>query len=162
MLFILISRAGADTYQQIDNPSGSDNTYLRTGSQPLVSCYEDSERYRENENPAKHPPHHLFLLFRRRLWLRGVISLRLRFVLCALTPFFKRVSGAFGVIDLKVLHFIIYQKLCTTIFAKCCADCVNLGRGVYCMKCKRIKNGYKDLFVDAAPVQAKPPVASKK
>ena len=45
---------------------------------------------------------------------------------------------------------------------KTCADCVNLGREVYCMKCKRIKNGYKDLFVDAAPVQAKPPVASKK
>ena len=45
---------------------------------------------------------------------------------------------------------------------KTCADCINLGREVYCMKCKRLKNGYKDLFVDAAPVQAKPPVASKK
>ena len=50
---------------------------------------------------------------------------------------------------------------------KTCADCINLGsinlgREVYCMKCKRIKNGYKDLFVDAAPVQAKPPVVSKK
>lgn len=44
---------------------------------------------------------------------------------------------------------------------KTCADCINLGREVYCMKCKRIKNGYKDLFVDAAPVQAKPPVVSK-
>ena len=43
---------------------------------------------------------------------------------------------------------------------KTCADCINLGREVYCMKCKRLKNGYKDLFVDAAPVQAKPPVAS--
>ena len=34
---------------------------------------------------------------------------------------------------------------------KTCADCINLGREVYCMKCKRLKNGYKDLFVDAAP-----------
>jgi len=45
---------------------------------------------------------------------------------------------------------------------KTCADCINLGREVYCMKCKRINNGYKDLFVDAAPVQAKQPVVSKK
>ena len=45
---------------------------------------------------------------------------------------------------------------------KTCADCINLGREVYCMKCKRLKNGYKDLFVDAAPVQEKKPVASKK
>ena len=45
---------------------------------------------------------------------------------------------------------------------KTCADCINLGREVYCMKCKRIKNGYKDLFVDAVPVQAKQPVVSKK
>ena len=44
---------------------------------------------------------------------------------------------------------------------KTCADCINLGREVYCMKCKRLKNGYKDLFVDAAPVQAKPPVVTK-
>lgn len=45
---------------------------------------------------------------------------------------------------------------------KTCADCVNLGRAVYCMKCKRLKNGCKDLFVDATPVQTKPPVASRK
>ena len=45
---------------------------------------------------------------------------------------------------------------------KTCADCINLGGEVYCMKCKRIKNGYKDLFVDTAPVQAKQPVVSKK
>ena len=45
---------------------------------------------------------------------------------------------------------------------KTCADCINLGREVYCMKCKRLKNGYKDLFVDATPVQAKQPMASKK
>ena len=45
---------------------------------------------------------------------------------------------------------------------KTCADCVNLGRAVYCMKCKRLNKGYKDLFVDAAPVQAKQPEASKK
>ena len=24
---------------------------------------------------------------------------------------------------------------------KTCADCINLGREVYCMKCKRLKNG---------------------
>ena len=45
---------------------------------------------------------------------------------------------------------------------KTCADCVNLGRAVYCMKCKRLKNGDKDLFVDAVPVQAKQLMASKK
>ena len=44
---------------------------------------------------------------------------------------------------------------------KTCADCINLGREVYCMKWKKKKNGYKDLFVDAAPVQAKQPVVSK-
>ena len=27
---------------------------------------------------------------------------------------------------------------------KTCADCINLGREVYCMKCKRLKNGYKE------------------
>ena len=32
---------------------------------------------------------------------------------------------------------------------KTCADCINLGREVYCMKCKRLKNRYKDLFVDS-------------
>ena len=31
---------------------------------------------------------------------------------------------------------------------KTCADCVNLGREVYCMKCKRLNNGYKDLLVE--------------
>ncbi len=29
---------------------------------------------------------------------------------------------------------------------KTCADCVNLGRAVYCMQCKRLKKGYKDMF----------------
>lgn len=31
---------------------------------------------------------------------------------------------------------------------KTCADCINLGREVYCMKCKRLNNGYKDMFVE--------------
>ena len=31
---------------------------------------------------------------------------------------------------------------------KTCADCVNRGREVYCMKCKRLNNGYQDLFVE--------------
>ena len=45
---------------------------------------------------------------------------------------------------------------------KTCADCVNLGREVYCMKCKRLKNGYKDLFVDASPFKTNNPVLTKK
>lgn len=44
---------------------------------------------------------------------------------------------------------------------KTCADCINLGREVYCMKCKRLKNGYKDMFVDQVPKQVKAPVAHK-
>ena len=31
---------------------------------------------------------------------------------------------------------------------KTCADCINLGREVYCMKCKRLNNGYKDMFAE--------------
>ena len=57
---------------------------------------------------------------------------------------------------------LIFTEVLEMENKKTCADCINLGREVYCMKCKRLKNGYKDLFVDAAPVQAKPPVASKK
>ena len=34
---------------------------------------------------------------------------------------------------------------------KTCADCVNLGRAVYCMQCKRLKKGYKDMFVEQKP-----------
>ena len=34
---------------------------------------------------------------------------------------------------------------------KTCADCVNLGRAVYCMQCKRLKTGYKDMFVEQKP-----------
>lgn len=45
---------------------------------------------------------------------------------------------------------------------KTCADCINLGREVYCMKCERLKNGCKDMFVDASSNRVKPPVASKK
>ncbi len=45
---------------------------------------------------------------------------------------------------------------------KTCADCVNLGRAVYCMQCKLFKKGYKDMFIDSAPVKTKTPVVSKK
>ena len=45
---------------------------------------------------------------------------------------------------------------------KTCADCVTLGRAVYCMQCKRLKKGYKDMFIDSAPVKTKTPVVSKK
>ncbi|MBR1482650.1 MAG: hypothetical protein IJ598_06745 [Ruminococcus sp.] len=31
---------------------------------------------------------------------------------------------------------------------KTCADCINLGREVYCMKCKRLNNGYQDMFAE--------------
>ena len=31
---------------------------------------------------------------------------------------------------------------------KTCADCVNLGRAVYCMQCKRMRKGHKDMFVE--------------
>ena len=34
---------------------------------------------------------------------------------------------------------------------KTCDDCVNLGRAVYCMQCKRLKKGYKDMFVEQKP-----------
>ena len=36
---------------------------------------------------------------------------------------------------------------------KTCADCVNLGREVYCMKCKRLNNGFKDLFVEESKTE---------
>lgn len=32
--------------------------------------------------------------------------------------------------------------------AKTCAECINLGRAVYCMQCKRLRKGYKDMFVE--------------
>lgn len=31
---------------------------------------------------------------------------------------------------------------------KTCADCINIGREVYCMKCKRLNNGYQDMFTE--------------
>ena len=36
---------------------------------------------------------------------------------------------------------------------KTCADCINLGREVYCMKCKRLKNGIKDMFVEQSKTE---------
>ncbi len=32
-----------------------------------------------------------------------------------------------------------------------CAECINLGRAVYCMQCKRLNKGYKDMFVEQKP-----------
>ena len=33
-----------------------------------------------------------------------------------------------------------------------CADCLNLGRAVYCMQCVRMNKGHKDMFRSSAPV----------
>ena len=33
-----------------------------------------------------------------------------------------------------------------------CADCLNLGRAVYCMQCFRMNMGHKDMFRSKAPV----------
>ena len=33
-------------------------------------------------------------------------------------------------------------------YQKTCADCVNMGRAIYCMQCKRLKNGFKDMFLE--------------
>ena len=32
-----------------------------------------------------------------------------------------------------------------------CADCLNLGRAVYCMQCVRLNKGHKDMFCSNAP-----------
>lgn len=32
-----------------------------------------------------------------------------------------------------------------------CADCLNLGRAVYCMQCVRLNKGHKDMFRSNAP-----------
>ena len=34
---------------------------------------------------------------------------------------------------------------------KSCADCLNLGRAVYCMQCIRMNKGHKDMFRSNAP-----------
>ena len=33
-----------------------------------------------------------------------------------------------------------------------CADCLNLGRAVYCMQCVRMNKGHKDMFRSSTPV----------
>ena len=33
-----------------------------------------------------------------------------------------------------------------------CAECLNLGRAVYCMQCIRMNKGYKDMFRSSAPI----------
>ena len=35
---------------------------------------------------------------------------------------------------------------------KSCADCLNLGRAVYCMQCIRMNKGHKDMFRSNAPM----------
>ena len=35
---------------------------------------------------------------------------------------------------------------------KSCADCLNLGRAVYCMQCIRMNKGHKDMFRSSAPL----------
>ncbi len=32
-----------------------------------------------------------------------------------------------------------------------CADCLNLGRAVYCMQCVRMNKGHKDMFRSSTP-----------
>ena len=32
-----------------------------------------------------------------------------------------------------------------------CADCLNMGRAVYCMQCVRMNKGHKDMFCSNAP-----------
>ena len=34
---------------------------------------------------------------------------------------------------------------------KSCAECLNMGRAVYCMQCVRMNKGYKDMFRSNAP-----------
>ena len=33
-----------------------------------------------------------------------------------------------------------------------CAECLNLGRAVYCMQCIRMDKGHKDMFRSSAPL----------
>ena len=35
---------------------------------------------------------------------------------------------------------------------KSCAECLNMGRAVYCMQCVRMNKGHKDMFRSSAPV----------
>ena len=35
---------------------------------------------------------------------------------------------------------------------KSCADCLNLGRAVYCMQCVRMNKGHKDMFRSSTPM----------
>lgn len=32
-----------------------------------------------------------------------------------------------------------------------CADCLNLGRAIYCMQCRRMNKGRKDMFMRNEP-----------
>ncbi len=32
-----------------------------------------------------------------------------------------------------------------------CADCLNLGRAIYCMQCARMNKGRKDMFMKSTP-----------
>ena len=42
-----------------------------------------------------------------------------------------------------------------------CAECLNLGRAVYCMQCVRINKGHKDMFIPNSTVSALPCLKDK-
>ena len=35
---------------------------------------------------------------------------------------------------------------------KSCAECLNMGRAVYCMQCIRMNKGYRDMFRSSVPL----------
>ena len=45
--------------------------------------------------------------------------------------------------------------------AKTCAECLNLGREIYCMQCKRLKNGPNDMFIEEVSATSKKPDITK-
>ena len=44
---------------------------------------------------------------------------------------------------------------------KTCAECLNLGREIYCMQCKRLKNGPNDMFIEEVSATCKKPDITK-
>ena len=45
---------------------------------------------------------------------------------------------------------------------KSCAECLNMGRAVYCMQCVRMNKGYKDMFRSSTPLSVPYPYSDKK
>jgi hypothetical protein len=45
---------------------------------------------------------------------------------------------------------------------KSCAECLNMGRAVYCMQCVRMNKGYKDMFRSSTPLPVPYPYSDKK